>query len=331
MFFRKFPKAEKQFEEDTNTFCRVNPESQDNATPSEPKNRNPLKDFRKNIGFSAFFSKHKKEGSLSLEAAVAVPVFLMAVLAFYSFFPALMSCLKLKAGMEEAGRTIAGCYYIKEKLTESDDAGKTAELAALAGEDLALTVISEASVKAAVRQQAGEYADERFIEGGETGVSFLGTHYDEAEKTLYIWAGFLMKAFLVPGIRIPVGLMSVHRTFTGKGDASLTEEEIVFITEYGEVYHTSMGCRYLDLSINKVSKYLAEEKRNADGDRYRPCELCIEEEPDDYQEVFITSYGNRYHLKKRCPGLKRTIYSVPLSQAGGRRLCKKCGKGGSAP
>ena len=136
MFFRKFPKAEKQFEEDTNTFCRVNPESQDNATPSEPKNRNPLKDFRKSIGFSAFFSKHKKEGSLSLEAAVAVPVFLMAVLAFYSFFPALMSCLKLKAGMEEAGRTIAGCYYIKEKLTESDDAGKSAELAALAGEDL---------------------------------------------------------------------------------------------------------------------------------------------------------------------------------------------------
>jgi len=53
------------------------------------------------------------------------------------------------------------------------------------------------------------------------------------------------------------------------------------------------------------------------------CEYCGEK--GMVTIVFITSYGNKYHTTTKCPGLKRTIKSIPLSQVKGVNPCQKCG------
>ncbi|MCQ2507536.1 MAG: pilus assembly protein, partial [Dorea sp.] len=42
--------------------------------------------------------------------------------------------------------------------------------------------------------------------------------------------------------------------------------------------------------------------------------------------VYVTDYGDRYHSSLSCSGLKRTVYSVPKSEAIGKGACSKCAK-----
>lgn len=114
------------------------------------------------------------------------------------------------------------------------------------------------------------------------------------------------------------------RIWTGYDNEEAGEEgeELVYITEYGEVYHRSKSCSYLKLSIRAVGLRYISELRNADGACFYACEECGSQCTNT---VFVTSYGNRYHSTLQCSGLKRTITAIPLSQAVGRAPCIKCG------
>ena len=115
------------------------------------------------------------------------------------------------------------------------------------------------------------------------------------------------------------------RAWTGFDNESASEvesEEIVYVTQYGEVYHRSKSCSYLKVSIRGVSLALIEELRNAEGACYYACEKCGS---NCMNTVFVTAYGNRYHSTLQCSGLKRTIQEIPLSQVGEKEACKKCG------
>ena len=115
------------------------------------------------------------------------------------------------------------------------------------------------------------------------------------------------------------------RAWTGYDNESASEaesEEIVYVTQYGEVYHRSKSCSYLKVSIRGVNLALIEELRNANGACYYVCEKCGSKCTNT---VFVTTYGNRYHSTLQCSGLKRTIQDIPLSEVGDKEACKKCG------
>lgn len=101
------------------------------------------------------------------------------------------------------------------------------------------------------------------------------------------------------------------------------EEEIfVYITETGTVYHRNRGCSYLNPSIKSAGKTELESLRNKSGAIYYVCPLCGGGAAGRY---YVTDYGTNYHTSIACPGLKRTIYEVRLSEVGGRGPCSKCG------
>lgn len=101
------------------------------------------------------------------------------------------------------------------------------------------------------------------------------------------------------------------------------EEKTVYMTDYGNVYHKNRGCGYLVLSIKAVAADTVNEKRNESGECYLPCEFCKDE--GFVTVVYITSYGNRYHLNYKCRGIKRSVKEIPFSEVKGASLCKKCG------
>ena len=72
----------------------------------------------------------------------------------------------------------------------------------------------------------------------------------------------------------------------------------------------------------KQANFDLEEKRNESGGRYYPCELC---EPGETGLVYLTQWGGKYHGRSDCPSIKRTVFIVPISEAGGRPPCRSCG------
>ena len=101
-----------------------------------------------------------------------------------------------------------------------------------------------------------------------------------------------------------------------------SEEEMVYVTEHGEVYHRDVDCVHLKVKVSSVAMKELSHLRNNDGKIYYSCEYCGGNVGSG--NVFITGYGTRYHTSVSCPGLKRKIYTIPISEAGGRRACSSC-------
>lgn len=101
------------------------------------------------------------------------------------------------------------------------------------------------------------------------------------------------------------------------------EEQVVYVTDNGRVYHKSRSCTHLSLSIRIVSFDRVNDERNDGGERYTPCEFCGNH--SFLTVAFLTGQGNRYHSTLNCKGLKRTVREVYLSEAGSMPACSKCG------
>lgn len=110
-----------------------------------------------------------------------------------------------------------------------------------------------------------------------------------------------------------------------KGSEQQEEEQMVYITESGSVYHKDIGCSYINLSVNHVLGKSVSNLRNQYGEKYSACEICAKNQ-NIAGMVYITDTGNRYHNLESCSGLKRTVKMVKYSQVEGTmHACSRCG------
>lgn len=107
------------------------------------------------------------------------------------------------------------------------------------------------------------------------------------------------------------------------GETSAQEDAYVFITETGTVYHKNRGCSYLNPSIRNAAAGELNSLRNSSGGIYYACSSC--EEFRSEGTYYITDYGTSYHTSIACSGLKRTIYTVKISEVNGKGACSRCG------
>ncbi len=110
-----------------------------------------------------------------------------------------------------------------------------------------------------------------------------------------------------------------HRDEASEGEE---DDEIVYITRTGTVYHTVTDCRALKVTVSTVFFESLKRERNADGAKYYPCEKCAGKGHAD--AVFITPYGNRYHFDRDCYEINSIWYAVPHSKVKERRKCRFC-------
>lgn len=101
------------------------------------------------------------------------------------------------------------------------------------------------------------------------------------------------------------------------------EEEWVYMTENGQVYHKNRDCTHLQLSIQSVFYENLSGYRNESGGKYYQCEKCPNGTPSSV--IYITEQGDRFHTSIDCSGLKRTIRIVKLSEVAGVPPCNRCG------
>lgn len=107
-----------------------------------------------------------------------------------------------------------------------------------------------------------------------------------------------------------------------------TKQEYVYVTKNGSVYHKKRSCSHLNITVLQTTAKQLQSERNEDGSKYKVCPLCArgltKKELSAYS-LYITPYGDRYHIRLQCSNLKRTIKVVPLDQVAGRGACMECG------
>lgn len=260
---------------------------------------------------------NRYQASMTVEAAFVLPFFLFAFLNLISIIEIYRLQSNLSAAMHTTAKELAIYGYEYRELA-GGDTGKAASLG--------LTYLYAQNK---VRNTLGNgYLNQAPLAGGANSISWIRSKVMENNDIIDLVAVYQVK----PPVAT-VGFAQAQfynrirtRAWTGYDNANCGgsangEEEIVYITLEGTVYHKSRSCTYLKLSISAVDIDFLEEMRNKSGAIYYSCESCGSH---CQNTVYITQYGTRYHATLQCSKLKRTILAVPISEAGGRGGCSKC-------
>ncbi len=259
--------------------------------------------------------------SMTVEASFAIPLFIFLFVNIMALFNILQLECNVEAALHQVGNHVAIHAF------DSMYAGQLTGV----DTDLAGTILGHAYVESEVRKAPG-VSDASMLKviSGPEDIYFLQSSIMRGNELIDIVADYKVHP-IIPIIGFREFTMQARyfgHAWTGfdvNGTAENAERPLeiyVYITAAGSVYHTDRGCSYLNPSIQSVPLSGIETFRSSSGSKYYPCESC---KGGSGGTVYITSYGDRYHYSTGCSGLKRTIFTVPLSEVGGRSPCSKCG------
>lgn len=255
---------------------------------------------------SAFTSlKGFAKGSLTLEAALVVPIFFFAILCMVYLFEMTAIQTAVEAALHSVGKEIAKQAYVSP-------------------------IISPYGIEQHLVNNIGEERLARsMVSGGAAGLdaSASTSNWNTGEIQLVVRYQLEIPVlmFRIPAVKREETLRVKGWTGYVSGSGNPSEEQVVYITDYGLVYHQDMYCTYLELSIQAVRVEEIEDLRNQSGGKYYACGSCSKE-PCEAGVVYLTDYGDRYHNSLDCSKIKRNIYAVPLKEVYGLGGCSKCTK-----
>lgn len=274
----------------------------------------------------------KKNAMLTVEAALVLPIFVYGVMAFLYLFEVMYLQEEIQEGLTKTAQFSSQYFRVLQEVnTDKRDSSLKK-----GGEKVIATYF--------LHQKLAEYVDVNkingsMVKGGYNGISMLCSSVSQESNIIDIVAVYhiklplpiikLKKLTMIQRVRTRgfVGL-DMTKDNLNNTDVSSEKEKMVFVTENGVVYHLNSNCPYLDLSIQK--RMLSEVKglRNMSGCKYGECEYCTGHDQQMKEKtIYITKYGGVFHYSLSCPGLKRTIYRIPLSKVGDKKICNKCGEG----
>ena len=273
-------------------------------------------------------------GSMALEAAVAVPLFLFFVMNLLFIFEAIRLQSGLQAALQQAGEQICeAAYYTRfSPGTGQEENGGSEQTG---GEGAAMSLlVSETYVRNKVTSYLGEaFWKHSCVVGGKAGLSFaqskIMTEGDRIEIIVNCRIRPFVRVVAFPDFAMQ-GRYSGH-AWVGwtpgsgmAGDSGGGNEDAVYVTTYGEAYHTDSGCIYLNPQVRAVSASEVDDYRSGDGAKYYPCECC---RPGRKGIVYITKEGNRYHSDRNCSGIVRHLTTMESNEAKEHyRPCPVCGR-----
>lgn len=256
---------------------------------------------KKRAAPSAAFS-----GSLTVEAALALPVFLGALLLLTGLFQAMAVYEQINNCLCMTGRQLAA-------YSESCEGSSMADVWRLFYGEIADSGVDES------------------IDSGYRGIA-LTIAEDEALGIIELGASYRIKipGYLVGSESVAVNDRIYVCPWTGKQPAKNAQEtipsdrEMVYVAENGVVFHTSEKCTYLLLSVRSCPYAAVNSLRNRYGARYAPCERCG---VSGCPVVYITDTGRAWHSDRECSGLKRKLQVCSQEEAfeQGLRSCPRCG------
>lgn len=251
---------------------------------------------------SASASHAEAKGSMTIEAAVLMSFFLVAVNVLFYFFYLMEFQIELQFALERNVREAAvlwtdnhsGMFMLENSVKEElSEEGKGFSMG-----NMGLCLVQD-------QNGESEFIDMAAVFEAGPQVKLFGS----------------LSGFYIQRCR--------RRLWTGQDLIKGAEEdavahEYVYITQNGTVCHQRRDCTYLRLSVHSVFSGSLPELRNSDGSKYKPCERCMKGS-GALRKVYITNSGDRYHSTGNCSSLNRWIMKVSVEEAGGIPFCSRCG------
>ena len=244
-------------------------------------------------------------GSITVEAVICIPLFLYAAFSLIWLLEIRTIQTTIRCGLQAAGKQIAESSFDT------------------------LVVIPENIESEMINRIGAERLNRSVLVGGAGGISCKKSYTIPGSGIYELKVQFQVKLpfpyFMSNGLsceesmRIKGWNGYVQEIFSGSSN-----EEIVYVTETGVVYHLDYHCTYLEPSVRSVNMEDLENLRNESGGKYYKCPLCVNKNKS-YERIYITNYGYRYHGDQSCSGIKRNVYAVPITEVKGKVACSKCG------
>lgn len=257
---------------------------------------------------TSVFAPDFVKGSLSVEAAIVLSLLFFFMLTCYSLFSALQFQMRVQYVMDRELRISA-----VQNESESMAYFRIWNALRKEGANAPALLTVDGGIFVRVKNESSDYGDVRLC---------AEASYDLAPKIQIF--GRLRRNCRQSASR---RLWNGQEKLPGEDEDGEAEgDAYVYITRYGEVYHRSRSCSYLNPAPQKIAADEVDEKRDTKGAKYRPCSYCIRKK-ETYEVLYITPQSNHYHSKITCGALRRWIIKVRLSAVLDRRPCSKCGKG----
>lgn len=260
---------------------------------------------RKRVSFSA---------SVTVEAALAVPLFLFAGVILMMPFQILNVERQVQAHVEMVGEKMSQMSYV--------DAGTIAE------SDFLTTAAAIGYADMAVRTKLKDLPIDR--------ISLMSSRFLQDGETVDLVVDYEMKLpFSVFGLEsVARRARCYRRAWVGRdGSSGLNEdgslrEEIVYVGRDSTRYHTSKQCHYLSNELQTIRFEQIDDSRNILGKRYRPCSRCGDKKPAySGMIVYIMNAGESYHTTRTCSSIRSYATAVLKSQVVHLGECSYCSRG----
>lgn len=261
------------------------------------------------------------EGSLSLEAAMCLPLFLFLCVCLMMPMKMMDRQRQIQAVVESVGEELSQYAYV--------------EYCFHTGDEDTVDIERSDGAKAGSLLASG-YAAARILTQIDSGwidsVSFEGTDIGTDDMVIIVMNYRMKLPFSVLGLdSISVRQVCSRRMWngaeggrgSGMGASGENQEEMVYIGKNSTRYHRQRTCHYLYNDLEAVAAGEITSRRNQAGSKYDPCKTCGAGEGSG--TVYIMPYGTSYHTIRSCPSIIAYVQAVPLSQAKYLGACSYCG------
>ena len=272
---------------------------------------------------SSFFYKSFYKGSLTLEAAIVFPIYILFLISIIYILNILTLQNSLQMSMEEASRSISSSAYISEKLIYIKEHGIST--------NLTYSVLNTALIKQIFFTDEIKYlSDNSYIVNGSNGLSFQYTYTNRSSHIIDFNITYNVSIPFLPDniFKIRINQRCRFRTFSGEDitDKSGEYTKYVYLSTNASVYHSTPYCSYLSKYFNILpSSYFDNMVNNATN--YTACSHCAKNVPKA-SNVFNCPGSMIYHNRIDCFYLNANIYKVTLeSVENSLSLCTRCKKG----
>lgn len=272
----------------------------------------------------------KVSAGMTVEAAIVLPLFLFFFVNLGSAMEMIRLHQSLQMGLWDVGNQLCVYSYAVSKDGESAETGVLE-----AAGDIALTYTY-------VKNQIVNYCGENYLNAsplsrGTDGLQFWESQVvshkpDTASGVVDIILTYQVSPWLdIPYVK-PFRMSNRYygKMWTGfelnEGGSGVYDQDMVYVTENREVYHESLECTHLKLSICTIGEQELSSARNLYGRRYTLCSKCGRKGLEEGGEIFVCREGDYYHYKRNCPGLTRIISAITRQQATEEKLrpCSRC-------
>lgn len=289
--------------------------------------RNPKKFHLRRAKVSSLFAPlfESRKAGMTVEASIVLPLFLFFFMNIASFLEMIRLHGNLELALWNTGSQLAVYGYALdsgELPKEEQEDGWWRKLSGAA--------FSSVFVKSQLVSQLGkQYLDESPLRSGTDSLMLWESDVFGTGDTIDLIVTYSVSPWNRLPDLFPFRLVNRCYVHIWNGYEIPGQEqtgEMVYIAETGQVYHPDRNCTHLRLSVREIRAGELGGARNDYGRKYTACEKCANGRMPEM--LYITGEGDRYHYRRDCPGLKRTVSAMLKADAEkSYRPCSRCGTG----